>query len=101
MVLDDDVRKVVEGTAFLSLVTVGADGLPHPIIAGKGEVAGDTIVFGIYKMEVTQQNLARDRRAWVTGATRDGGPHGYRLTGTAAAGAGRLVFTPERAEKLI
>jgi hypothetical protein len=102
MVLDDDVRRVVEGTAFLSLVTVGEDGLPHPIIAGKGEVSGETIVFGIYKMERTQKNLARDKRAWVCGATMNGGePRGYRIGGTAAAEGGRLVFTPECAEKLI
>ena len=65
MVIDDEVRKVVEGTAFLSLVTLDAGGLPHPIIAGKGEVSGENIVFGIYKMEVTQKNLLHDSRAWV------------------------------------
>jgi hypothetical protein len=101
MVLTDEVRRVIEKTAFLSLVTMGEDGLPHPIIAGKGEISGDTIVFGIYKMERTQKNLARDGRAWVTGATLDGEPRGCRLCGSAAAEDRRLVFTPERAEKLI
>jgi hypothetical protein len=101
MVIDDDVRKVVEGTAFLSLVTIGADGLPHPIIAGKGEVSGEDIVFGIYKMEVTQKNLLKKNNAWVVGAIRAESPKGYRLTGTAVAKDKKLIFTPSRAEKLI
>ncbi|MDR3325130.1 MAG: pyridoxamine 5'-phosphate oxidase family protein [Spirochaetaceae bacterium] len=101
MVIDDDVKKVVEGTAFLSLVTLGPDGAPHPIIAGKGEVSGGNVVFGIYKMDVTQKNLAKNDKAWVVGATMDGGPRGYRLTGTAAAKDKQLIFTPVTAEKLL
>jgi hypothetical protein len=81
MVIDDDVKKVIESTAFLSLVTLGPDGAPHPIIAGKGEVSGDKVVFDIYKMEETQKNLAKNNKAWVVGATMDGGPRGYRLSG--------------------
>jgi hypothetical protein len=63
MVIDNDVKKVVEGSAFLSLVTIDAKGIPHPIIAGKGEVSGETITFGIYKMEVTQKNLSTNNNA--------------------------------------
>ena len=100
MVIDEDIKKVVEGTAFLSLVTIGADGLPHPIIAGKGEVSGETIVFGIYKMEVTQKNLLQNNKAWVVGALNNG-PQGYRLTGTAAVREKQLIFTPLKAERLI
>ena len=101
MVIDDEVRHVVEGTAFLSLVTLDDGGLPYPIIAGKGEVSGETIVFGIYKMEVTQKNLLKDSRAWVVGATNTGSPKGYRFSGTAAAQGKQLIFTPQKAEKLI
>jgi hypothetical protein len=101
MVIDDDVKKVIEGSAFLSLVTLGEDGVPHPIIAGKGEVAGETVVFGIYKMEVTQKNLSRNSNAWIVGATKTDGPRGYRLTGTAAVKDKHLIFTPRKAEKLI
>jgi hypothetical protein len=101
MIIDDDVKKVVEGSAFLSLVTLGADGLPHPIIAGKGEVSGETIVFGIYKMDVTRQNLSKNNNAWVVGAIKADGPKGYRLTGTASAKDKQLIFTPSKAEKLI
>jgi hypothetical protein len=101
MVIDNDVKAVVEGTAFLSLVTLGPDGVPHPIIAGKGEVSGENVIFGIYKMEVTQQNLTKNNKAWVVGATMDGGPRGYRLSGTAAAKDKQLIFTPAKVEKLI
>jgi hypothetical protein len=101
MVIDNDVKKVVEGTAFLSLVTLGADGEPHPIIAGNGEVSGENVVFGIYKMEVTQKNLALNNKAWVVGATMEGGPRGYRLSGIAAAKDKQLIFTPVKIDKLI
>jgi hypothetical protein len=101
MIINDDVKEVVEGSAFLTLVTLGPDGVPHPIIAGKGEVSGDTVVFGIYKMEVTQKNLSKNSKAWVVGATKADSPKGYRLSGTAAAKDKQLIFTPDKAEQLL
>jgi hypothetical protein len=101
MVIDDDVKKVVEGSAFLSLVTINANGTPHPIIAGKGTVSGESVTYGNYKMEVTQKNLSTNNNAWVVGATMADGPKGYRLTGTAAVKDKQLIFTPAKVEKLI
>jgi uncharacterized protein len=101
MIINEDVKKVIEGTAFLSLITVDAAGTPHPIIAGKGEVVDDTVIFGIYKMEVTQKNLSSNKNAWVVGATMDGGPKGYRLKGTAEAKDKQLIFTPTEVDELI
>jgi hypothetical protein len=102
MVITEEAKKVVEGTAFLSLVTINADGSPHAIVAGKGEVAGDSVVFGIYKMEQTQKNLLSNKNAIVVGATMtDGTPKGCRLTGTAVAQDKKLVFTATKAEALI
>lgn len=101
MIIKDDVKNVVEGTAFLTLVTVGADGLPYPIVAGKGEVSGENIIFNIHKMEITQKNLAKNSAAWVIGATLEGAPCGYRLTGTAAPKDKHLVFTPAKIETLV
>ncbi|GHU63316.1 pyridoxamine 5'-phosphate oxidase [Spirochaetia bacterium] len=101
-IIGEDVKQVVLGTAFLSLVTIGSDGNPHPIVAGKGEVAGDTVIFGIYKMEQTRKNLSANNHAWVVGATMiDGKPKGYRLTGTAEVQGKQLVFTAAKAEALI
>jgi hypothetical protein len=101
MIIDSDVKKVIEGSAYLSLVTIDAGGIPHPIIAGKGEVSGENIIFGIYKTEVTQKNLSINNSAWVVGATMADGPKGYRLMGTAVAKGKQLIFTPNEAEKLI
>jgi uncharacterized protein len=101
MIITEEIKNVVEGSAFITLVTQGPDRTPHPIITGKGEVADDTIVFGIYKMEVTQKNLAQNPGAWLVACTKDGGPKGYRLTGTAAARDKQLIFTPSKAEAMI
>ncbi|MDK2937690.1 MAG: pyridoxamine 5'-phosphate oxidase family protein [Firmicutes bacterium HGW-Firmicutes-4] len=101
MVISKEIKAVIEGSAFLSLVTLGADGTPHPIIAGKGEVIGDAVVFGIYKMETTQKNLETNINAWVVGATMNDGPEGYRLTGTATVKDKQLIFTPIKVDALI
>ena len=101
MVINEDVKNVIEGSAFLTLVTVNADGSPHPIIAGKGQVVNDTVVFGIYKMEVTQKNLMSNKNAWVVGATKVEGAKGYRLIGTAEAKDKQLIFTPTNVDALI
>ncbi|MDR2486204.1 MAG: pyridoxamine 5'-phosphate oxidase family protein [Treponema sp.] len=102
MIITEEVKQIVQGTAFLSLVTINPDGSPHPIIAGKGEAAGDTVIFGIYKMEKTQANLLKNKNAWVVGATMTGGkPKGIRLTGTAEAQDKKLIFTAAKAESLI
>jgi hypothetical protein len=101
MVINEEVKAVIEGSGCLSLVTVGADGTPHPIVAGKGDVVGDTVVFGIYKMEITQKNLSVNDDAWVVAATMDNGPKGYRLIGTAKVRNTQLIFTPVKVEALM
>lgn len=101
MIINDDIKAVMEGSAFITLVTVSSDGIPHPIIAGKGEVSGDQVIFGIYKMEVTQKNLKTNDQAWIVGAIKDGGPKGYRLSGTAQAVDKQLIFTAQTAEKML
>lgn len=101
MIINEEIKSVIEGSAFLPLVTVNADGTPHPIIAGKGQVAGDTVVFGIYKMETTKKNLTVNKNAWIVAATMDDGPKGYRLIGTAEAIDKQLTFTAIKVEALI
>ena len=100
-IINEAIKAVIEGSPVLSLVTVRADGTPHPIVTGKGEVVGETVVFGIYKMNTTQKNLAINQNAWVVAATKDGGPKGYRLTGTVGVKDKQLIFTPTKAEALI
>jgi predicted pyridoxine 5'-phosphate oxidase superfamily flavin-nucleotide-binding protein len=101
MVIIETIKQVIEDSTFLTLITVNEDGTPHPIIAGKGEVAGDQVIFGIYKMEQTQKNLLKNNHAWVLGATKTAAPQGFRLKGTAAAQGKQLIFTPTHAEPLI
>ncbi|MDR1249406.1 MAG: pyridoxamine 5'-phosphate oxidase family protein [Treponema sp.] len=101
MVINEDARKIIEGAAVITLVTVNADGTPHPIIAGKGTVEGDNVIFGIYKMVATQENLQKDHHAWVVAGTKDDKPKGCRLSGTAVAKEKQLIFTASKAEQLI
>ena len=102
MVITDEMKQIVQGTAFLSLVTVNADGTPHPIVTGKAEAAGGTLIFGIFKMEKTQENLLKNNNAWVVCATiTDRKPKGIRFTGTAETKDKKLVFTAAKAENLI
>jgi uncharacterized protein len=99
--IDEEIKAVIEGSAFLSLITIDKNGNPYPIVAGKGEVKGDTVVFGIYKMETTQKNLADNKNAWVVAATMDSAPKGYRLSGSAEIRDKQLIFTPFAADALI
>jgi general stress protein 26 len=101
MVITEDIKGIIEGAAVITLVTVNADGTPHPIIAGKGEVDGNKVIFGIYKMVVTQENLKKSSNAWVVAGTKDQKPRGCRLTGTALAQDKKLIFTASKAEELI
>ena len=101
MIIDGTIKAVVEQAAYLTLVTVGKDGTPHPIIVGKGAVEGDNVIFGIYKMEQTQKNLLETDKLWMVAATMEGGPKGYRLSGTAKPNGEKLIFTAEKAEALL
>lgn len=101
MIINDEIKTVIQGSAFISLITVNADGTPHPIITGKCDVDGENIVFGIYKMDTTRKNLELNNNAWITAATKEGGPKGYRISGTAAVHDKQVIFTPTKAEALI
>lgn len=101
MIMNEEVKEVIGASAFIPLVTINPDGTPHPIIAGKGEVVDDTVVFGIYKMEQTQKNLSANNAAWVMAASMQGKPAGYRLTGTAEAKGKQLIFHVTRVEPMI
>jgi hypothetical protein len=99
-IVTNEVKTVLETTAFTTLVTVDADATTHPIILGNGTVSGDTVTFGIAGMKKTQQNLAQNHNAALACcAAIDGKPAGYRLLGTAEPKDGKLVFTVQKAEK--
>lgn len=101
MILNEEIKAVIEGSAFVLLITMNPDGTPHPIATGKGDVDGDHVVFGIYKMETTRKNLEKNQNAWVVAAVKDGGPQGYRLTGMAEVTEKQVIFTATKAEALL
>jgi predicted pyridoxine 5'-phosphate oxidase superfamily flavin-nucleotide-binding protein len=105
MIIEESVKKVIEESAFLVLITMCPDGTPHPIVAGKGSVSGGNVVFNIHKMEQTQKNILGNNKAQALCATLNGNPLGFRLSGTAAAtesAAGKqLVLSVDRVESLI
>jgi hypothetical protein len=81
---------------------MNADGIPHPIIVGKGEVEGDNIVVGVYAMKVTQENLKKNDCAIMLAAQKiDGGAKGCRFIGHAKVVDGKFVFTAVKVETLI
>ncbi len=36
MIINQDIKTVIQSSAFLSLVTLNSDSTPHPIVAGEG-----------------------------------------------------------------
>ena len=61
----------------------------------------ETLVFGIYKMQVTQKNIRDNGKMQVAIATKDGGPKGYRLSGHAGIEGKQVFFKVEEAELLL
>ena len=101
MIVTNEMKSVIEHSSFIALGTMNEDNTTHPIVVGGGKVVDDTIVFGIYKMEVTQQNLVKRNSMWVLAATLDASPKGFRFSGTAKANGKELVFSVEKAETMI
>ena len=101
MKIQEDVKKVIEGSSYVTIVTMGEAGEPHPIIVGNVKAGEDSVVIGIYKMEVTQKNLQKNPKAWMLAATVEGGTKGYRLVGNAVVKDKEVIFTPESAELLL
>lgn len=86
-------QKIIEGTEFPTLATMNPDGTPHLIVTGKADIVDGNLVFGIGGMVHTQTNLLNNNHAWMT--FTDSQPKGIRVSGTAKAVDGKLVFTPE------
>ena len=102
MKFNEEMKSVLCGAPYVSVITLCDSGKPHAIIAGGKEISEDSIAIGIYKMEATQKNLKSDDRVWILASTIEGGaPKGYRFEGKASIKEGKLVFVPETAEALI
>jgi predicted pyridoxine 5'-phosphate oxidase superfamily flavin-nucleotide-binding protein len=103
MVITEEIKDLVTKAPFIPIVTVSPEGEPHAIVVGKvAEVReGDVLAFGIYKMEVTQQNIKHNGKMQVIISTMDGGPKGFRLTGKACVEGKLVLFKAEKAEALL
>lgn len=99
-ILTPEIKEVIAQSAFVAITTLSASGQPHLIVVGKvKEVRGDdTLVFGVYKMEKTRQNLAETGVMQVAAVA---GKKGYRLSGKARAEGDEVLFTVESADVLL
>ena len=103
MVITKEIKELIPKAQTVSVVTVSNEGEPHLIVVGKVEEVRDedTLVFGIYKMQVTQKNIRDNGKMQVAIATMDGGPKGYRLSGHASIEGKQVFFKVEEAELLL
>nr|WP_049752077.1 pyridoxamine 5'-phosphate oxidase family protein [Carboxydothermus hydrogenoformans] len=94
---------IIPKASIIPIVTVSRQGEPHLIVVGQVKEIreDDTLVFGIYKMKTTQQNIQDNGKMQVVIATREGGPKGYRLIGTATIEEQQVLFKAEKAEELL
>ncbi|ODA40484.1 pyridoxamine 5'-phosphate oxidase family protein [Desulfosporosinus sp. BG] len=103
MVITQEIKDTIAKAPFVPITTVSAQGEPHMIVVGKvAEIRDEDILgFGIYKMEVTQQNIKANGMMQVVIATMDGGPKGFRLSGKACIEEKLVLFKAEKVEMLL
>lgn len=101
--LTPEIKEVLSKAPFIPLTTVSPQGEPHTIVVGKvTELREDNILgFGIYKMEITQQNINANGQMQVIIAATADGPKGYRLTGKACIEGKLVLFKGEKVEELL
>lgn len=99
-VLTPEIKEVISQSPFLALTTVSRDGQPHLIVVGKVKEIrdGDTLVFGVYGMKKTRQNLSETGLLQVAAVS---GKVGYRFSGKATFTESEVFFTVEKADSLL
>ena len=100
IVFTEDVKKVITESPFLALATISKAGQPHLIVVGKAkEIREDNcMVFGVYKMVKTQENITETGIMQVAASS---GKSGYRLTGKASIKESDLIFLVDKVEALL
>lgn len=103
MVITKEIQELIPQAPIIPIVTVSSQGEPHLIVVGQVKEVreGDILVFSIYKMHTTQQNIKDTGKMQIVIATREGGPKGYRLIGKAYVEGQQVLFRAERAEPLL
>ncbi|MCG8402737.1 MAG: pyridoxamine 5'-phosphate oxidase family protein [Firmicutes bacterium] len=99
-VLTPEIKEVVKQSAYVAITSLSGSGQPHLIVVGQVKDIPDdnTLVFGVYKMEKTRQNLAETGFMQVAVVS---GKKGYRFSGKARAEGDKVYFTVEKADILL
>lgn len=99
-VLSAEIKNAISSAPFLTLVSLSKEGAPHTIVVGKAKEIKDdaTLVFGVYKMQKTRENLVETGFLQVAAVA---GKSGYRLTGKAHATDSEVVFHVDTSESLL
>lgn len=99
-VLTPEIKEVISQSAFVPITTLSGNGQPHLIVVGKVKEirSDDTLVFGVYKMVKTRENLAETGIMQVAVAA---GKKGYRLSGKGRAEGDEVLFAVEQVEALL
>lgn len=99
-VLTQEMKDVISQSPFIPITTISTGGQPHLIVVGRVKEipSDDTLIFGVYKMLKTRQNLAD---TGVIQAAAVAGKKGYRFTGKGIVEGDRVIFTVEKAEALL
>jgi predicted pyridoxine 5'-phosphate oxidase superfamily flavin-nucleotide-binding protein len=99
-ILSPVVKDTIINAPFLALVSVSKEGKPHTIVVGKVKEIkeDDTLIFGIYKMQKTRENLSETGFLQVAAVV---GKSGYRITGNASFTDSEVILTVETVESLL
>lgn len=99
-ILSTEIKNTITTSPFLTLVSVSKGREPHTIVVGKAKEIkdDDTVVFGIYKMQKTRENLSQTGFLQVVAVA---GKSGYRLTGKASFTDSEIIFNVEIVESLL
>ena len=103
MIITEEILALISKAPFIPIVTLSNKAEPHLIAVGgvKETRDDDTLVFGIYKMQKTQQNIKDNGFMQVVIATMEGGAKGYRLTGKASIDEQVVIFKADKADALM
>ncbi|BBB92584.1 MAG TPA: pyridoxamine 5'-phosphate oxidase family protein [Methylomusa anaerophila] len=98
--INSEIKDVILASPFIALASVSETGQPHLIVVGKvKEIRDDShLVFGVYKMDVTRQNLSQTGDLQVVAVS---GKVGYRFTGKAVVQDSELVFSIHQVDTLL
>ncbi|SMC88237.1 pyridoxamine 5'-phosphate oxidase family protein [Sporomusa malonica] len=99
-VLTAEMKEVILSSPFIALASVSKKGEPHLIVVGKVKQISDDshLVFGVYKMEKTKENLVETGCLQVVVVS---GKVGYRFSGKAVAQNDEVVFSIQEVATLL